>query len=112
MHLSQRVAAWIVKRENARAVAEQITAGLAGIVRVINDKDIQIMIEKKVEARIRDTSFAPIIGDLLSFVISGRRQQELFDGAVNLGLYLLEDSDRDIKEKVEQENSMVVSGFR
>jgi uncharacterized membrane-anchored protein YjiN (DUF445 family) len=103
MNLSRRVAAWIVEKENARAVADQITAGLAGAVRVMNDKDIQIMIEKKVEDRIRDTSFAPIIGELLTFITSGRRQQELFDGVVNMGLYFLEDSDRDIKEKVEQE---------
>ncbi|MBO6566672.1 MAG: DUF445 domain-containing protein, partial [Pseudomonadales bacterium] len=88
---------------NARAVAEQITTGLAGVVKVINDDDIQTMIEKKVEDRIRNTSFAPIIGDLLSFVTSGRRQQDLFDGAVNMGLYLLEDSDRDIRDKVVEE---------
>ena len=103
MNLSRRVAAWIVETENAEAVAQQITAGLAGAVRVMNDQDIQTMIEKKVETRIRETSFAPMIGELLSFITSGRRQQELFDGAVNLGLHLLEDSDHDIKEKVEQE---------
>ena len=103
MDLSRRVATWIVERENARAIAEQITAGLAGVVRVMNDEDIQAMIEKKVRDKIRDTSFAPMIGDLLSFITSGRRQQELFDSAVSFGLYLLEDSDRDIKAKVEQE---------
>jgi uncharacterized membrane-anchored protein YjiN (DUF445 family) len=103
MDLSRRVAAWIVERENAAAIAEQITAGLAGVVRVMNDDDIQTMIEKKVRHRIRDTPFAPMIGDLLSFVTSGRRQQELFDSAVNFGLYLLEDSDHDIKTKVQQE---------
>ena len=103
MNLSRRVAGWIVEKENARAVADQISAGLAGIVRVMNDKDIQLMIEKKVESRIRDTSFAPIIGELLSFITSGKRQQELVNSAVNMGLYFLEDSDHDIKEKVEQE---------
>ncbi len=103
MNLSRRVAGWLVEEGNARAVAEQITAGLAGVVKVINDDDIQTMIEKKVEDRIRTTSFAPIIGDLLSFVTSGRRQQDLFDGAVNMGLYLLEDSDRDIRDKVVEE---------
>jgi len=103
MNLSRRVAGWIIEEENARAVADQITAGLAGAVRVMNDKDIQVMIEKKVEARIRDTSFAPIIGELLSFITSGRRQQELVDSAVGMGLYFLEDSDRDIKEKIEEE---------
>lgn len=103
MNLSQRVAAWVVQPENAQAVSEQLTAGLAGVVRVMNDDDIQRMIETQVEDRIRSTSFAPMIGDLLTFITSGRRQQELFDGAVNMGLYILEDSDRDIRDKVTEE---------
>lgn len=103
MHPSQQVASWIVQPDNAEAVADQITTGLAGIVKVINDDDVQTMIEKKVEDKILSTSFAPIISDLLAFITSGRRQQDLFDGAVSMGLYLLEDSDRDIRERVEQE---------
>jgi len=103
MNLSRRVAGWLVEEGNARAVAEQVTAGLAGVVKVINDDDIQAMIEKNVEDKIRSTSFAPMIGDLLSFITSGRRQQDLFDGAANVGLYLLEDSDRDIRDKVQEE---------
>ena len=47
MNLSRRVAAWIIEPENAHAVANQVTAGLAGVVKVINDDDIQQMIEKK-----------------------------------------------------------------
>lgn len=103
MDLSRRVARWISEPENARAIAEQVTAGLAGVVKVINDDDIQLMIETKVRDKIRTTSFAPIIGDLLSFITSGRRQQDLFDGAVSMGMYLLEDSDGDIRDKVQQE---------
>ncbi|HKI73586.1 MAG TPA: DUF445 domain-containing protein [Pseudomonadales bacterium] len=103
MNLARRVAGWIVQPDNARAVAEQITAGLAGIVRVMNDTDVQEMIKSKVEQRIRSTSFAPLIGDLLSFITSGRRQQEIFDAAVGMALYLLEDSDADIRETVSRE---------
>ncbi|MBQ75234.1 MAG: hypothetical protein CMQ20_09465 [Gammaproteobacteria bacterium] len=103
MNLSRRVAAWTLEKENAQAIAEQITAGLAGVVRVMNDEDIQVMIEGKIRDRIRETSFAPMIGELLSFVTSGRRQQYLFDSAVDFCLYLLEDSDHDIKTKVGQE---------
>lgn len=103
MALSRRVADWIVQRENARAIAEQVTAGLAGVVRVMNDEDVQTMIERKVEQRIRTTSFAPMIGELLTFITSGRRQQELFDATVKIGLYLLEDSDDDIRDTVKRE---------
>ena len=103
MQLSKRVAAWIIEPDNASAVADQVTTGLAGVVQVINDDDIQTMIERRVEDKILKTSFAPMIGELLSFVTSGRRQQDLFDGAVNMGLYLLEDSDKDIRHTVEKE---------
>ncbi|MEO2174814.1 MAG: DUF445 domain-containing protein [bacterium] len=103
MGLSHRVATWITQKDNAAAIAEQITSGIAGVVRVMNDEDIQQMIEHKVEDRIRNTSFAPIMGDILSFVTSGKRQQELFDTFVTVGLNLLEDSDTDIRQTVEKE---------
>ena len=103
MGLSRRVARWISEPENAHAVAEQVTAGLAGIVKVVNDDDIQLMIETRVQEKIRTTSFAPMIGELLSFITSGKRQQELFEGGVAMGLYLLEDSDSDIRDKVVDE---------
>jgi uncharacterized membrane-anchored protein YjiN (DUF445 family) len=103
MKLSRRVAEWIVAPENADAIAEQVTAGLSGVVKVMNDKDIQHLIESKVEGKIRSTSFAPMIGDLLTFITSGRRQQDLFDAFVKIGQSLLEDSDDDIREKVQQE---------
>ncbi|MFT4797622.1 MAG: uncharacterized membrane-anchored protein YjiN (DUF445 family) [Candidatus Azotimanducaceae bacterium] len=103
MNLSRRVAAWIIEPTNAGAIATQVTAGLSGVVKVMNDQDIQTLIEAKLEAKIRSTSFAPMIGDLLTFISSGRRQQDLFDVFVKIGLNLLEDSDDDIREKVQQE---------
>jgi uncharacterized membrane-anchored protein YjiN (DUF445 family) len=103
MKLSRRVADWIVEEDNANAIADQVTAGLSGVVKVMNDRDIQGLIESKVESKIRETSFAPMIGDLLTFITSGRRQQDLFDVFVKIGQNLLEDSDDDIREKVQQE---------
>lgn len=103
MDLSRQVANWVVQPDNARTIADQLTAGLAGVVRVMSDVDVQTMIEHKVANKIRDTSIAPIIGDLLTFITSGRRQQELFDAAVKITLYLLEDSDEDLRSTVRRE---------
>jgi uncharacterized membrane-anchored protein YjiN (DUF445 family) len=101
--LSKRVANWLIKLENSRAVAEQITDGIAGVVKVMNDKDIQAMIERKLEGKIRDTSFAPLIGDVLTFLTSGKRQQAAFDAGVKIALDILEDSDDQLREKIQQE---------
>ena len=103
MQLSHRVARWVSEPDNADAVASQITSGIAGVVKVMDDKDIRHMIENKLEQQIRETSFAPIIGDILTFVTSGKRQQDLFDTFVGVGLNLLEDSDADIRQTVEEE---------
>jgi uncharacterized membrane-anchored protein YjiN (DUF445 family) len=100
MQLSQHVANWITTPKNAAAIADQLTVGLAGAVRVMNDTDIQQMIEAKVAAKIRETSFAPLIGELLTFLTSGRRQQEVIDAGVRIALSLLEDSDTQLREKV------------
>jgi uncharacterized membrane-anchored protein YjiN (DUF445 family) len=103
MHLSRLVAQWIVTPSNAEAVAEQVTAGLAGAVRVMNDADIQSLIEKKVADKIRDTAFSPLIGELLTFLTSGRRQQEAIDVGVRIALNLLADGDDQLRETVNAE---------
>jgi uncharacterized membrane-anchored protein YjiN (DUF445 family) len=92
MNLSRHVALWLVTPRHADAVAEQLTNGLAGAVRVMNDASVQSMIEQRLVDKIRDTHFAPLIGDLLTFLTSGRRQQEAIDAAVNIALKLLEES--------------------
>ena len=103
MDLSRRVAEWIIEPKNSSAVAEQITDGIAGVVKVMNDKDIQAMIERKLENKIRETSFSPLIGDVLTFLTSGKRQQAAFDAGVNIALGVLEDSDDQLREKIQQE---------
>ena len=72
-------------------------------MKVVNDKDIQSMIERKLEGKIRETSFAPLIGDLLTFLTSGKRQQAAFDAGVKIALSVLEDSDDQLREKIQQE---------
>ncbi len=103
MDLSRRIAEWIIEPKNSNAVADQITDGIAGVVKVMNDKDIQAMIERKHENKIRETSFAPLIGDVLTFLTSGKRQQAAFDAGVKIALGVLEDSDDQLREKIQQE---------
>ena len=103
MQLSRRVADWLLTDDHSQMVAEQITSAVASAVTTMDDDQIQAMIARNVEAKIRDTSWSPLIGDLLSFITSGRRQQDVLDVAVNLGLFLLEDSSEMLKEKVGKE---------
>jgi len=103
LNLSQNVAAWIIKPENSEQVAQQIAAGLAGLVRVMRDEEVQAMIEKNLENRIRDTEFSPILGRGLAYVVAGSRKQDLLDTAVNIGLYMLEENRDVIRSRIREE---------
>ena len=103
MQLGHTIATWLTKPDNAHSIAEQITIGIAGMTHLVNDKDIQRVIEQRVAKGISETSFSPIIGELLCFVTSGKRQQDIIDGAIDIASRLLEDSDTDIRNQVSQE---------
>ena len=103
MQLGHTIATWLTKPDNAHAIAEQITTGIAGMTHLVNDRDIQRVIEQRVAKGISETSFSPIIGEILSFATSGKRQQDIIDGAIDIASRFLEDSDTDIRNQVSQE---------
>jgi uncharacterized membrane-anchored protein YjiN (DUF445 family) len=97
------VTRWLSQPGNSRLIANQVTVGLAGIVQVVKDEDIQEIIERSLQAQIRSRQIAPLLGNLLSLVTSGRRKQELLRGTVQLGIYLLEENKDTVQEKITQE---------
>ena len=103
MNLSQNVADWVVKPENSEQVAQQIAAGLAGLAKVMRDEEVQAMIERNLENRIRDTQFSPILGRGLAYVMAGTRKQDVLDAAVNIGLYMLEENRDVIRSRINEE---------
>lgn len=103
MDITRRAAVWISHPENSDLIANHVAEGLVAAVQVMKDEDIQAMIEQNVAARVRSTQFAPLLGNLLSLLVSGNRKQELLLGTVKLGGQLLEDNKKLIKEKISQE---------
>ena len=100
---ARRAASWLQRTENAELVAAQIHTGLVNLLKTIDDESIRQLIERRVESRIRDTSFAPLLGELMEFVVEGEREKELVDAAVRIGQTLLQDADDDIRDKVTEE---------
>lgn len=103
MNLAEKIARWMSQPENSAIIANQVTIGLAGIMQIMSDEDIQEMIERSVQSQIRSTRIAPILGNLLSLVISGQRKQELFEGTVQFGAHILEENKDVIQEKIAEE---------
>ena len=104
VRVGERIATWISKPENARTIARQATAALASGAQVLRDEDVQEMIGKSLEQRIRKTQIAPIAGRLLGVVTEGNRHQELLDEAVVLIARFVEQNHDLIRARVQQES--------
>jgi uncharacterized membrane-anchored protein YjiN (DUF445 family) len=77
--------------------------GLAAVVQVIKDEDVQEIIEHNITIRIRSTQIAPLLGNGISLVLSGHRQQELLHGMLKLGAHLLEENKDVIQKRIGEE---------
>jgi uncharacterized membrane-anchored protein YjiN (DUF445 family) len=103
MHVTERIALWLNQPRNSALVADHIAEALAAAVQVMKDEDVQALIEHNVAIRVRSIQFAPVLGNLLTLLISGNRKQELLSGMIKYGAQMLEDNKDAIQEKISQE---------
>jgi uncharacterized membrane-anchored protein YjiN (DUF445 family) len=101
--VTRNLALWLADPDHSALVADQVAIGIAAVVEVMRDEDIQQMIEDNVTERIRATRIAPLLGQAAAFVISGDRQRELLYGTFKLGSRLLEENKDAIQRKIAQE---------
>ena len=104
LRIGERLAMWIAVPENARTIARQATQALVSGAQVLRDEDVQELIDRTVEERIRKTRIAPIAGKLLSVVTGGNRHQELLDEAIVLVARTVEQNRDLIRERVQRES--------
>lgn len=103
MELTKRAMEWLAHPENSRLVADQLAAGTVAAIQVMRDEDVQALIEKQLVARIRSTQFAPLLGNLLSLLTAGKRQQELLMELVKFGSGFLKENKAVILDKINEE---------
>lgn len=101
--VTRRVAEWISQPENSELIADQVAIGIAAVVQVMRDEDIQELIEHNAAAQIQSTQFAPLLGNLLSLILSGNRQHELLSGSLKLGSRFLKENKAIIKKRIAEE---------
>ena len=102
-NIAQTVALWLIEPANSALIARHVTIGLATVVRVMKNEDVQDLIERSVAIQLRTTQIAPLLGKFLAFITSGERQQELLQGTVKLGMHLLEENKAAVLAKIGRE---------
>ncbi|HEU4995966.1 MAG TPA: DUF445 domain-containing protein [Gemmatimonadaceae bacterium] len=103
LRVGERLATWIAKPENARTITRQAAAALAAGAQVLRDEDVQALLDRTIEERIRATRVAPLAGKLLSVVTEDNRHQELLDEAIILIARTVEQNHDVIRDRVERE---------
>ncbi len=104
LHIGERLATWIAQPANARTIARQTASALSAGAQVLKDEDVQALIDRTLEERIRKTRIAPIAGKLLSVVTEDNRHQELLDEAISLVARTVEQNHDLIRERVQRES--------
>jgi len=103
MEATKKAVEWLGQPENSRLIADQLAAGAAAVIKVMKDEDIQALIEKQLVAQIRSTQFAPLLGNVLSLLTAGNRQQELLMELVKFSSGFLKENKAVILEKINEE---------
>jgi uncharacterized membrane-anchored protein YjiN (DUF445 family) len=103
MELTRKTLAWLSHPENSRLIAEQMAAGVAALIEVMKDEDIQTLIEQRLVVQIRSTQFAPLIGNVLSLVTAGNHQREVLTELVKFGSGFLKENKGIILDRISEE---------
>ena len=110
LRVAEGLGKWVSAPENARLVARQAAKGLASGAKLLRDEDVQDLIGRSIESRLRATQAAPLLGKSLALLTAGRRQQELLDGALSLIAKAVADNRNVIRERIEAESPWWVPG--
>ena len=104
LHAGQRLGEWLAEPENARTLTRQAAASLAAATDVLRDEDVQQLIDRSIESRVRATQVAPLVGRTLSLVTAGDRHQELLNEAIKILARAVEENRDLIRERIERES--------
>ena len=103
VNIAGAVSAWLSQRENSRAVADFLAVAIRGALEVVNDDEVQQLIEHALVAQIRSIRIAPVLGNFLGVVLSGPRQQELFEKILDLLTQVVDENEDVIRAKIARE---------
>jgi len=103
MDATRHLAHWISQPNNSQVIARYVALGLAAVVQVMKDEDVQELIQNNLATRIRSIKISPLIGNLLSLITSGNRQQEILSGTLKAMGRLLEENKDTIMETISRE---------
>ena len=100
----QRLGRWLVRPNNAQAVARQGGGIIAGITDALGDEEIQGSIQAAIEERLRSVELTPILGAAIELVMEGGHHHALIDAALLGVAGTIEENQDLLKERIRRES--------
>lgn len=101
--VAERIAEYLQERENASKLVRHASGALGVMVRSVDDREVEAIIERQLIGRIRDVEATPLAADLLTTLLAGERRKELLEGTLSLVDRLLTENRDDLRERIGRE---------
>jgi uncharacterized membrane-anchored protein YjiN (DUF445 family) len=101
--VAERVAEWLQRPESAERLARHATEAIGVMVRSLDDREVEALIERQLTSRLGEMEVTPLAADVLSLYLAGNRRQELLDGTLALIDRLLDENKDQLRERIERE---------
>ena len=99
-----RLGQWLVRPNNAQAVARRAGGLVSGIADALGDDEIQESIQEAIERRIRALEITPILGELVELALEGGHHQVLVDATLRGVARTIEENQDLLRERISQES--------
>jgi uncharacterized membrane-anchored protein YjiN (DUF445 family) len=110
VRVTERLARWVSEPANAHRIARHVATSVAAGIRVVRDEDVEKMIARGVETRVRETAVAPLLGRLLTLLTADNRHQGLLNEAIRLLARFVHENRDVIRSRIEAETPWWVPG--
>jgi uncharacterized membrane-anchored protein YjiN (DUF445 family) len=110
VRVTERLARWVSHPENAHRIARHVATSVAAGVRVVKDDDVEKMIARGVETRVRETAIAPLLGRLLTLLTADNRHQGLLNEAIKILARFVHENRDVIRARIEAETPWWIPG--
>ena len=90
--VGQRFAAWLAAPDTAPVIAGLVAGALPGLIRSLDDHDLQDFANRTLGEQLRRADLAPILGRVVQLVTTSGEADILFERAIGIGVRWLEEN--------------------
>jgi uncharacterized membrane-anchored protein YjiN (DUF445 family) len=102
--VGRRFGDWLAEPANASRAADAIADAMNSTLKVLDDREVEAGLERMIEARIRSTEVAPLMGRAIDLAMEGGHHERLFDSVLVSVKGFMEDNRETFRARLDHES--------